>query len=223
MNVDAYHLLLFAHVVLFAYWIGADFGVFMCGRRIVRDDLSLEERLRVRQIAMAIDLLPRLALVLMVPVGFSLSRNFGVPINGGGLLALWFTSLTWLALVIAIHHFGGRPVGRLLQKLDYVIRYAMAATIGGYGLLCIAGKTPSGDLWLGAKFILFGLIILNGIVLRLISARWQPAFDLVHQGGDARVVGELAIKANRRRAARAAITIWCLILSTAFLGVVKPF
>jgi hypothetical protein len=223
LGIDAYHLLLFAHVVFFAYWIGSDFGVFMCGRRIVRDDLSLDERLRVREIAMAIDLLPRIALISMVPIGFTLALTFGSPIGGGELSTIWAASAAWLILILTIHHVAGSALGRVLQKIDYVVRYSTAAAIGGLGIVCLATGSPIGDRWLAAKLVLFAFIILNGIVLRLISARWQAAFDLVRQGGDARLAGELAIKANRRRAATAAITIWVLILATAFLGVVKPF
>ena len=41
---EPYFLLVVLHVVLFAYWLGADFGVFTCSRYIVRPDLPLAER-----------------------------------------------------------------------------------------------------------------------------------------------------------------------------------
>jgi hypothetical protein len=50
MTIELQGVLIFFHVLLFGYWLGADLGVFFCDSQLTRDDLSLDERLRVRRI-----------------------------------------------------------------------------------------------------------------------------------------------------------------------------
>ena len=49
MDIELLRLVAYVHVLLFVYWLGTDLGVFLCSARLTRDDLSLEERLRVRE------------------------------------------------------------------------------------------------------------------------------------------------------------------------------
>jgi len=67
--IEPYFLLVTLHVVLFAYWLGGDWGVFVCSRYIAKPELSLEERERFLEALMAIDILPRTAIVLLPFVG----------------------------------------------------------------------------------------------------------------------------------------------------------
>ena len=52
--VEPYFWLVTAHVVLFAYWLGGDFGVYVCSRYVVRPDLPITERERFLDALMAI-------------------------------------------------------------------------------------------------------------------------------------------------------------------------
>jgi hypothetical protein len=223
MHIDPWSLLQFFHILLFVYWLGADLGVFLCGTRIVRDDLSLDERLRVREIAIALDMAPRTALPLMIPVGFTLAVRYGSPITGKSLIALWAVTLLWVALVWMVHLVKDRALGAAVTRIDYAIRYALILVLGGFSIYCLLLGAPIGEAWLSAKILLFAFIILNGIWLRRISKNWQPAFDRVRAGGADRAVGERMIKDNRAIIKVAAISIWILIGLTGFLGVVKPF
>lgn len=223
MDIDILRVVAFVHVVLFAYWLGADLGVFLHGKRLTRDDIPLEERLRTREIGVMIDMAPRTALVLMVPVGFTLSTAWGSPITDGWLAALWAFGLFWLWLVWEVHHKNNQPIGKTLQRIDFSIRYVVLAGMLGLGGYSLAVGEPIASKWLAVKMVLFSFIIMNGIWLRLIGGRWAVAFDRIRKGGDERVIGEQMIKDNRRVAIRAALTIWGLVALMAFLGVVKPF
>ena len=46
---------------------------------------------------------------------------------------------------------------------------------------------------------------------------------MIRAGGEQRVVGELQMKANRRRVEPPVLTIWALVAIMGFLGVTKPF
>ena len=218
MRVVAY-----VHVLLFVYWLGTDLGVFFCSARLTRDDLSLDERLRVREIGVALDLAPRFALVFMIPVGFTLAVPYGSPVAGGALIAVWVVTLLWAVLTWMVHHKKNQPIGKQLLKIDMGIRYVVLIGMGALGVYCLATGGPIADKWLATKILLYAGIILNGVWLRRIGGRWQAAFDKVRAGGAERLIGEQMIKANRATAKIAAPIIWFLVALMGFLGVVKPF
>jgi hypothetical protein len=61
----------FAHVFLFVYAIGGDVAVHYIGKYITRSELSLEERIRVRDLRFIVDMTARSSLVLLLAVGFT--------------------------------------------------------------------------------------------------------------------------------------------------------
>ena len=65
LNPDLYLTLVTVHVVLFAYWLGGDWGVYTCSGFIARPDLPIAERLRFLDALFRIDILPRSAIVLL--------------------------------------------------------------------------------------------------------------------------------------------------------------
>ncbi|MFW2405374.1 MAG: hypothetical protein ACN4GT_11460, partial [Gammaproteobacteria bacterium] len=71
MNLDGYTLLVFVHVLLFAYWLGPDWGIYVSARSVANESLSQEERLRFLRASVAIDVVPRSSIVLIIAGGFS--------------------------------------------------------------------------------------------------------------------------------------------------------
>ncbi len=72
-----YNLLLLAHVLLFVYWLGGDIGVFYSSRYVANPALSIEARATALKIMAWIDEIPRICLVTILPVGFTLAYNAG--------------------------------------------------------------------------------------------------------------------------------------------------
>ena len=70
-------LIVWLHVLLFVYWLGADLGVFYASRFRRDPQISPESRLLVTRIARDIDMAPRTTLVLMLPSGFTLAATRG--------------------------------------------------------------------------------------------------------------------------------------------------
>ena len=166
---------------------------------------------------------PKSALVLMIPIGFTLALPFGSPIEGLALSALWVAGVAWFALVWFLHLRGKTELGRALAKLDMVVRYLVGSALILFAVYCISQGGPLADGWLVAKVLLYGAIVFNGIWLRKIASGWAPAFDLVRAGGDDRARGEQLIKERRVMAVRSVLLIWAGVLVMAFLGIVKPF
>ena len=221
--MDPQNVLAFCHVLLFGYWLGADLGVYYCDSQLVRDDLDLDERLRVRKIRLKLDMVPRTCLILILAFGFTLAIQYSSPITGVWLALVWVVSLAWLYVVWQINFKAGTPEGDRLAQWDIWWRYVVMASLILFGLYSIINGGPIYDNWLSFKLILFGVIILNGVWIRKIASRWQPIFDMVRAGGEERVEGEVLMKVNRKSAGRANMIIWTLVMLMAFVGETKLF
>jgi len=68
-----YDLLVLAHVILFAYWLGGDLGVFYASRFVSNPDLGREARKTAAAIMLAVDMSPRICMVLILPTGLHLA------------------------------------------------------------------------------------------------------------------------------------------------------
>jgi hypothetical protein len=219
VDADAHTLLRFGHILLFAYWLGADLGVFLGGGRMSRPGLSVDERNRIRDLVMAIDVAPRIALVLMLPVGFSLALAWGAPLPASVMPPLWLAAALWIAVLLRVHFAHAHPATGILLRADLVLRVLVLAgmlLLGTRGLG--AGSSVPG--WLAAKFLLFAAIIGDGIVLRWISGQWRPAIERLRAGDIAG--GEEMLRIRRRKAIPAALLMWLLVGGAALIGTLKP-
>ncbi|NQV80047.1 MAG: hypothetical protein HQ495_05795 [Alphaproteobacteria bacterium] len=223
MYIDVHSIILFVHVLLFGYWLGADLGVFFCDSQLTRDDLDIEERLRVRRIRYKVDMAPRTCLVLILALGFTLSLRFNSPFDGVWLAVIWIACLSWLAL-IWMARFGRNPArGQQLGRIDRTVWFLVGSAMIGFGLYTLTRGAPIPDRWLGFKILLFGVITWNGIWIMRVGDRWYPLFDQIRAGGEGSIQAEALMKTNRKRAAAAAGTLWVLVLVMAFMGTTKPF
>ena len=223
MYFDFHGFMTFIHVALFVYAIGGDIAVYYLGKYLTRDDLGLDDRLRVRDIRLIVDMSARTSLVLLLAVGFTLAAPYNSPVTGPWLVLFWFADLAWLSLVWMIHLKRGTEFGNQLKLIDIWIRYAVAASMIGFGSYCLFAGGPISANWLATKIILYGVIIINGIWIRMIIARWQGAFELVRAGGEDRVRGERLIKEIQAASNKAAFSIWALVMLMALIGEMKPF
>ena len=140
MNVDAYTLLVFLHVLLFAYWLGPDWGVFVSARRAANEALSREQRLQYLATSVEIDVVPRTAIVLIIAVGFTLSYLSGFANVGAGFVwAWWLLSVVWLALVwltgyLLDRRSAARPSrfdSHVAASRDYAVRDRIRRVVAG--------------------------------------------------------------------------------------------
>jgi hypothetical protein len=217
-----YPLLLLAHLVLFAYWLGGDVGVFYSSFRVCDPALTREARLAALGIMLWVDMVPRYCLVLTVPVGLSLSAMLGWwPLPRGALPVVWLASAAWLWMVWAIHHFQGRPLAETLRRVDFAVRVVVIVAMVGIGAAGLAGAGPIAQGWLAAKALLFGLLVLCGLLIRIAIQPFGPAFaEIVRHGStpdaEARLSGSI------RRARPFVVLIWIGLVAMAYLGAVKP-
>lgn len=217
-----YSLLLVAHLVLFAYWLGGDVGVFYSSYRVCDPSLGKEARLTALRIMMWVDMIPRYCLVSIFPVGLSIASLLGWWATPPGFVAgVWLFSAAWLWMVWANHHYQGKPLGEALRKVDLVVRIAVIAALLYVGIAGLAGAGPVNQPWLAAKVVLFAALIFCGLMIRVLIGPFGPVFGRIMQGGSTpELEAELTRTMNRARPF--VVAIWAGLVAMAYLGAVKP-
>jgi hypothetical protein len=219
----AYSFLILVHVLLFVYWLGADLGVFYSAKFLVNPALSLETRRTVMKILHFIDLFPRMALILMLPVGATLALTGGYAALPPGwdlpvLAIIWIADLAWFVMMVSVYE---RPRAGLI-RLDYAIRYAVILGLLALGVASLAGYGPTapGAGWLAAKLIVFAAIIGLGLGIRVTFKPFGAAFaQLVAKGSSPDI--EAAMTRAQRRVRPVVLALWAGLIIEAFLGISK--
>jgi hypothetical protein len=217
------------HIVLFAYWLGGDVGVYYASRYIIRSEVGPEARAVSTKIMHGVDIAPRVSLVLILPSGITLMAwgplgdQFFVQ---GWLLALvWVAGLAWLVVSLIDYRGGDTPIARFSQKADLLVRYSLSAVLVGIGLYTIFATDPFGvetnPKWLGAKVVAYALCIFSGVMIRRQLVPFGPAFGKLVTAGSTPEV-EKAILGSIKRCEPWVYAIWTLVILAAAIGVIKP-
>lgn len=216
--MDGHEALLLAHVLLLVYWLGTDLGVFYVSYAVVDRALAPETRGRMARTLVALDLSPRICLVVMLPVGLTLAADLGLsPVREGWLVLAWVASLAWLGAVLAIH----RTHSAALARADGVFRAVLAAALVVAGVLSLGGNGPFVPGWLGAKVTLYGLAVACGLGIRLVLRPFGPALAAV-VGGRGTAADEAAVSGALARSRPLVLVIWAALVLSAGLGIAQP-
>ena len=223
MDAYAYPTLVFVHLLLFVLWLGADVGVFVLGQHFrKRQVYSLDQRLALLKLLVLVDMTPRTAWALMVPISLSVARMGGwweVPLPV--VAAAYAVAAVWLWLIWDSHAHDGSPRAARNRRIELPIKLIILAGYLGVGVISLATGAPIMLPWLAVKATLFGLIFAAAI---MIGVAFKPVGSLlgrlIAEGSNDGVEVPLLQVMNRTR-----IWVWCvygLLLVTAWLGVVKP-
>ena len=214
-----YDLLVLAHVVLFAYWLGGDLGVFYASRFVSNPDLGREARETAAAIMLAVDLSPRICMVLILPVGLHLAAMRGqLPISEPGLGLMWLLALLWLGLVITIHYVNAPLPARLLQRTDFAIRLLVIVATAGVAVRHFVDPEWIRADWLALKLLLFAVTVACGLAIRMVLTPFGAAFASLMEEGP-RPDTEGAIQRSLSRARPFVIAIWIALVLEAMLGI----
>ncbi len=220
--MDSYVFVKLAHLLLFAYWLGGDIGVFYSATFLRKRELGIEARQTALRILAWIDMIPRYCLVLMLPVGYMLADRVGaVNLRPGWIAITWLVALSWLTLVVSVHRFQGTLLGERLRKADLAWRFILVP-----GLIWDAwqGFHGTGHLltpWLSAKVLVYALCIVCGIGIRIFGKPMVPALRQIFTTGSTPELEDLLVK-TQAKTRPMVLTIWALLVTAAFLGIAKP-
>lgn len=215
--------LVYAHLLLFAYWLAPDWGVYVTSSYVARADLPLAERRRFLQAALRIDLIPRSCLILLLPLGLQLASNMQlIALPAAAMPWIWGAGIAWLLLSWAVYRHQADALGQRLKRIDHGIRIALAMVLIGTGAWALLTSQGVYVAWLAAKLIGFGVLLLLGLVLRRIMGGWAEGFARLQREGSTPATEALF----RNSLARARPIVWVFWLTSAamaFTGLVKPF
>jgi hypothetical protein len=217
-----YSSLLYLHILLFVAWLGADIGVFALGQNFrKREAYSLETRLVLLKLLALVDMAPRTAWALMVPVSLTLAVLGGWTVLPGWLIGVsWVAGLGWLGLTWAAFLAGQTPRARALRGFEFYLTIALGA---GYFALGAAGASGALAMpgWLALKAALFGAIFAFATLTDLASRAVGPRLlALIEQGSSPETEAPLLKAMNRVRIW--VLGLYVLLIAVGAVGTFKP-
>lgn len=219
----AYPTLVFVHLLLFVFWLGADVGVFVLGQHFRKKHLyNLDQRIALLKLLVIVDLTPRAAWALMVPISITLSfMGSWWEVWPSIIWISWAIAAVWLWLVFDAHAHDMTPRALRNRIWEAWLRYILCAGYIFVGVESVLTGYPVAIGWLAWKVLLFGLIFAAAI---MIDISFKPVGvqlgQLLSRGSSDDTELPLLRTMNRTR-----IWVWCiyfLLVATAWLGTVKP-
>jgi len=219
----AYQLLVFLHLLMFVLWLGADVGVFMLGQHFrKRAQYDLPQRMVLLQLLVNLDMVPRTAWALMVPLTISMVAAGGywdVPL--WGIALSWLVGGVWIWLLWDAHLHDQTPRAARDRQIESGLKYGLTVFYLTLGITSLSVGEPLAPVWLATKALMFGVIFLAAIMIDVACKPVGPQLvALLGQGSSDETELPLLRTMNRTR-----IWVWvvyALLLATAFLGNVKP-
>lgn len=219
----AYPLVRWAHVLVMGYWLGSELVINALTHYIARSSsLPAAERMRLWDFLLDVDQHVRNALILSVPLGFTLAAFLGlVPLGGAGLAALWVLSALWFGYMWLVHWRRKTPGGRALAVWDWRLRYLLIVLFAGSALWSLATGRPYPTTWLALKVLLFAGVMACGIAVRhYIREAYRDALPAIAEGR-ATAEDEATFRRLMARATWALVVLWTLLFTIGALGAFK--
>ena len=219
--MSAYEVLLLIHLLLFAYWLGGDLGVFYSSGFVVNSELSRESRLTAAKIMLGCDLVPRICMSLTLTVGGLLSIYVGVEHLSWQLVLIVLLGPFWLSMVLVLHFKQSAPFIPVLTKFDFYFRWFLIAAII---LSCIYAwltdrlvETP----WMIGKLLAFAGTVFCGLMIRVKIKGFSGTYLKILQDQYTDADSQVMIK-SLNAVKPWVIGIWLLLIIEAWLGIAQP-
>ena len=168
---------------------------------------------------MAIDILPRTAIVLLPFVGLQLASFRGsVDISQTGLIIAWTIAAIWLFVVWSAYRNMRKPSGIIWQRVDVSWRVILILILTASGISSLNKAWPVNADWIAVKLLVYAALLCVGLYLRISIRGWTEGFKRLRAGESGPDIDALFVD-GRRRAKYAAFLFWSLIVAMAWLGI----
>ena len=205
------------------YWMGASLGVLTLALALKNNTYTYEQRKMLIRLSLDIDIPPRVAMVIIAPIGLHLASMSGLlSISTAVLILVWIGAAGWLGGEYITH---GREHEPFAVKVYITIGVIMAAaflSLIGFGIYALINGWPfkpelARTQGAAARPGVPGFH-LDGPLLRAAGQRGRATQD---DGSTPQIESEIRFYVNRGAVGSAAL--FCLLASIVYLGVNKPF
>jgi hypothetical protein len=217
-----YPTLVWFHVLLLVFWLGADLGVFLLGQHFrKRETYTVEQRLALLKLLVITDMGPRSAWALMVPSSLLLLKVGGwwPGMPRWLLLAGLGLGLAWLALVWYAHIHDQTAKAKAARAVENPLKLLLMGFYLTLGAVSLHQGTPLTG-FVAWKALLFGSIFAAAIMIDLAFKPVGPQLmALIQQGSSDET--ELPLRATMDRTRLWVQLTYLLLFATSWLGVTK--
>jgi hypothetical protein len=221
--MDGYTLLLYIHLLLFVYWLGSDVGVFALALALKNRNYSCEQRTAMMRMSLTIDMVPRMAMIAIAPVGLHLARQSGlVEIPGSLMIMVWAVALPWMFGEWVAFRRMGQPDAVRIYIINGVFMTLFCFALIGFGVVSLINGWPFAPVWLALKVLLAGMLFLVSIMMAVFYAPLEAIFDRMAAEGSHDAI-EAEVRSQVNKGAFFTVCLFVLLASIAFLGLAKPF
>jgi len=216
-----YEIWKFLHICMFVFWLGTDVGVMLCSKKSTDPNLGVEARFQMLEMALKIELLPRVMWVMALPFGVQLSKTLGyIDPSSITLTMMWLFTLAWLVINVGGAANLNEPWGQQLSKIN---RFIVASL--GVGLIIVAissfmGYGPYEANSVALKVGLYGLVNLTILGIEIAFFPLGLAYERLATEGSSPEI-ESSISGGMGLTLRWVHATYILIFITAFIGATK--
>ena len=216
-----YEIWKFLHICMFVFWLGTDVGVMLCSKKSTDPNLGVEARFQMLEMALKIELLPRVMWVMALPFGVQLSKTMGyIDPSSITLTMMWLFTLAWLVINVGGAANLNEPWGQQLSKIN---RFIVASL--GVGRIIVAissfmGYGPYEANSVALKVGLYGLVNLTILGIEIAFFPLGLAYERLATEGSSPEI-ESSISGGMDLTLRWVHATYILIFITAFIGATK--
>jgi len=211
----------FLHICMFVFWLGTDMGVMLCSKKSTDSNLGVEARFQMLEMALKIEILPRVMWVMALPLGVHLSKSLGyIEPSILTLTLMWVFVLMWLVINVGGAVNLDKSWGQQLSKINRIVVASL-----GVGLIIVAatsfmGYGPYEPNSIALKVGLYGLVNLTILGIEIAFFPLGIAFERLATEGSSPEL-ESSITDGMNTTLKWVHATYIMIFIVAFIGVTK--
>ena len=219
--MSEYEIWKFLHICMFVFWLGTDMGVMLCSKKSTDSNLGVEARFQMLEMALKIEILPRIMWVMALPLGVHLSKSLGY-INPSflTLTMMWVFTLMWLVINVGGAANLDKPWGQQLSKINRIVVASLGAGLIIVAATSFMGYGPYEPNSIALKVGLYGLINLTILGIEIAFFPLGMAFERLATEGSSPEL-ESSITGGMNTTLKWVHATYIMIFIVAFIGVTK--
>ena len=219
--MEEYEIWKFLHICMFVFWLGTDVGVMLCSKKSRDPTLGVEARFKMLEMALIIELLPRVMWVMALPLGVHLSKSLGyLDPSITTLVMMWAFIIVWLIVNVGGAANLEKPWGQQLSKINRIIIASLGVGLIIVSISSFMGMGPYEANSIALKVGLYGLVNITILGIEIAFFPLGLAFERLASEGSSPDIEE-SISSGMRKTLAWVHTTYFLIFIVAFIGVTK--